>query len=295
MRRFVSTAAVLLLASIFAAASTPLVNNSIINYGANQITIAGTGFSPQGKAPTALFNNVSLSIVSFSDTQIVANLSNGTQAASYRLRVTNSQGNSYEFDVTYGAVGPQGPIGLQGPAGATGLQGPPGPTGATGPQGPMGATGPAGPTGPTGPPGPQGVPGGLGLTYFQSILRGPDIALSDSEPTTLATVTLPPGSYLAHATLTISNGGPDTAQVICGLTPGEPAFGQVNQVSYGVIPVYGNPRFPTSLETMTLDVQGIEVDQASVSLLCYNIGNDGPLPTNYIMLTATQVQGFQQQ
>jgi hypothetical protein len=37
------------------------------------------------------------------------------------------------------------------------------------------------------------------------------------------------------------------------------------------------------------------VNQASVSLLCYNILNDADLPTNFIMLTATAVQGFEQQ
>src|SRR5436190_8849400 len=112
MRHITVTAAVLLLCSSFAAAATPVVNNSTINYNTspNQITIAGSGFSPQAKTPTVLFNNVGLSVVSFSDTQIIANLPSGTQAATYRLRVTNSQGNSYEFDVTYGAMGPQGPV-----------------------------------------------------------------------------------------------------------------------------------------------------------------------------------------
>src|SRR5207249_1853805 len=112
MRHITVTAAVLLLYSSFAAAATPVVNNSTIYYNTspNQITIAGSGFSPQAKTPTVLFNNVGLSVVSFSDTQIIANLPSGTQAATYRLRVTNSQGNSYEFDVTYGAMGPQGPV-----------------------------------------------------------------------------------------------------------------------------------------------------------------------------------------
>src|SRR5207237_5921182 len=89
-----------------------------INYSIspNQITINGSGFSPQGRVPTVSFNNVPLILVSFSDVQIIANLPSGTQAASYRLRVTNSQGNSYEFDVTYGAVGPQGPPGHTGTA-----------------------------------------------------------------------------------------------------------------------------------------------------------------------------------
>jgi Collagen triple helix repeat (20 copies)/IPT/TIG domain len=132
------------LCSGIATASTPLVNNSSIDYVAQRITVNGSGFNPKGVAPTVLFNNVAITPVSFSDSQIVAPVPNGTAAGSYRLRITNSQGNVYEFDVTYGAVGPQGSIGPQGSTGATG---PAGPTGATGPQGPQG---PAGPTGPAG-------------------------------------------------------------------------------------------------------------------------------------------------
>jgi hypothetical protein len=277
MRHVLCTAAALLLVTTFATAATPVVNNSVINYGVspNQITISGSGFSPQGKSPAVLFNNVNLSLASFSDSQIVASLSNGTSAASYRLRITNSQGNFCDFDVTYGAVGPQGPIG---------------PQGTTGPQGP------GGPQGPQGPQGAQGVPGGFGTTYFQSILRGPSIVQSDAgTPTTMATLNLAPGNYLAHATLTISNASLNPAQVICGLTPGQPSFGVINQVSYAVIPEWNNSRSPSQQGTVTLDVQGIEVNQASVSLLCYNILNDADLPTNFIMLTATAVQGFEQQ
>jgi hypothetical protein len=143
MRHFALIATLMVSASVFAAAATPVVNNSTINYtlSPRQIAISGSGFSPQGKAPTVLFNNISLTpLVSFSDAQIIANLPAGTQSASYRLRVTNSQGNAYEFDVTYGAVGPQGPIGPQGLQGLTGATGPQGPQGLTGPQGPPGTS-----------------------------------------------------------------------------------------------------------------------------------------------------------
>lgn len=138
---------VVVLSSLFAAAATPVVNNSVINYGVtpNQITINGSGFQPQSAAPTVLFNNSTLTVVSFTNMQVVANLPSGTSAGSYRLRITNSQGNFYEFDVTYGAVGPQGPVGPQGAIGATGPAGPQGTTGATGPTGPQGPPGPLNP------------------------------------------------------------------------------------------------------------------------------------------------------
>ena len=73
--------------------------------------------------------------------------------------------NDQWYDVSNGAMGPQGPQGLVGPAGATGPAGAPGPVGAPGPQGvpgPAGATGPAGDTGPAGAPGPVGAPGPQG-------------------------------------------------------------------------------------------------------------------------------------
>src|SRR5215467_5456955 len=145
MHRLLCGVVSLLLTPLFAAAATPIVNSSTINYGVNpnQITVIGSGFSPQNKAPVVLFNNVTVPVLSFADTQIVASLPAGTSAGSYRLRITNSQGNFYEFDVTYGAVGPQGPMGLIGPTGARGPAGPQGPagaTGATGPQGPVGAS-----------------------------------------------------------------------------------------------------------------------------------------------------------
>ena len=55
MRRWFFAAAILLLSSSLAVAATPVVNNNTINYALNpnQITINGSGFSPQqGKTPT---------------------------------------------------------------------------------------------------------------------------------------------------------------------------------------------------------------------------------------------------
>jgi hypothetical protein len=142
MRHLPLVFAFVVLTSLFTAASTPVVNNNSINYSTQQITINGSGFDPKGIAPTVLFNNVAITPVSFSDSQIVAPVPSGTVAGSYRLRITNSQGNLYEFDTTFGAVGPQGPIGPQGLTGPTGPAGPQGPTGAPGPQGPQGSTPP---------------------------------------------------------------------------------------------------------------------------------------------------------
>ena len=88
-------------------------------------------------------------------------------AGSYALTVSTGA-ERYQFDsfeLTLGAVGPQGepgPAGADGAPGATGPQGPAGPTGATGPQGPKGDTGATGATGPQGPAGPTGATGPRG-------------------------------------------------------------------------------------------------------------------------------------
>lgn len=127
----------------FASTPSPNVTNVTIDYSANQITIVGTNFSPSNVAPTVVFNGTTLTLVSFSNQQIVASLPTQT-VGTYLLSITNPAipNQPGTFDVTYGAVGPQGPIGPQGLTGATGPQGP---QGLTGPTGPQGATGPAGP------------------------------------------------------------------------------------------------------------------------------------------------------
>lgn len=145
MRHLASIVVVLLMTSFFAAASTPLMLNAIVNYGVNpnQITITGSGFSPKGIVPQVVFNNGSLNpLVSFTDSVIVANLVKNQPAGTYLLVITNSQGNSSQMNVTIGLAGPAGPIGPQGSTGATG------PVGQTGPSGPQGSQGIQGPPGP---------------------------------------------------------------------------------------------------------------------------------------------------
>jgi hypothetical protein len=81
-----------------------------------------------------------------------------------------------------GAAGGSGPAGPQGPQGAQG---------ARGPQGPQGATGPTGPTGPSDGYGffdASEVSGGVGAT-----------------PTTVASVSVPAGSYVVNASVEASN------------------------------------------------------------------------------------------
>jgi hypothetical protein len=144
MRKTMSAALVLLTPLFVSAAttSTPVVNSVTVSYNSNQVTVNGSGFLPAKTAPTVLFNNTKLTLVSDTNTKIVAHLPGGVTAGTFNLTVANSEKNKFTFDVTYGTSGPQGPAG---------------PSGANGAQGPQGPSGPAGPTGPTGPQGPAGA------------------------------------------------------------------------------------------------------------------------------------------
>lgn len=89
----------------------------------------------------------------------------------------------------------------------TGPQGPKGPTGAKGPQGPTGLQGVQGLQGATGPQGPSG---GLGDTWFVRNAGCPgSVSLTKNSLTTVASVSLPAGSYLIDATGSLLQGGTD--------------------------------------------------------------------------------------
>ncbi len=125
MRRILATLLLLTPCLAFAAAIPILtVNNATINYGVNQVTFSGSGFEPAKKAPTVLFNGAPLTVNSYTNTQIVATLPAHTTAGTYAIIVANSLGEFNNFDLTYGAAGPQGPIGsLQGQRGRQGRRG----------------------------------------------------------------------------------------------------------------------------------------------------------------------------
>jgi hypothetical protein len=103
-----------------------------------------------------------------------------------------------------------------------------GPAGPAGPPGSQGATGPQGPQGAQGPPGPKGDPGPSGISQAYTYLRIPssplEIPPAGAGAQSMGTLNLPAGSYLAEATLTVSNTanffGQDNHRFItCQLTP----------------------------------------------------------------------------
>jgi hypothetical protein len=159
VHKFLSVVALAFSTSLVAlgAASGPVVNNGTINYLTNQVTLTGSSFQPSKTAPTVLFNGSPLALSTFSNTQILATLPAGLTPGTFNLTVANSSGST-TFDLTYGAIGPQGSAGPAGPAGS---QGPIGPVGPAGPQGPRGITGAPGS------PGPAGA-NGLGFSFLNA-------------------------------------------------------------------------------------------------------------------------------
>ena len=157
-----------------------VITTAEVTYTANQpnlITINGAFFG--ATKGTVILGDQFLTPISWTNTQVVADLPSNTPARSYLLVVirAGSPPHGAYLDITMGVTGPQGPVGPIGPIGPQGLVGPQGPQGVTGtvgsqgpqgqqgttgPLGPIGATGSAGPVGPLGPIGPQGPQGPLG-------------------------------------------------------------------------------------------------------------------------------------
>ncbi len=101
--------------------------------------------------------------------------------------------------------------GATGATGATGAQGPQGPTGQTG------ATGQNGPQGPTGATGAQGPAGPATIYHTAPNSNGSPYTLTGSY-TTLATLTLPAGTYWIQAQVSVVSGGSIDLEVACQLT-----------------------------------------------------------------------------
>jgi len=98
------------LLSLAAVAQSPIVYNTSADFSLNpaQLTINGNNFGVS--TPTVLFDNVPLTLFSYTNTQIVALLPANTLPGSYLITVRQYQKTSgVAFYSALGAVGPQGP------------------------------------------------------------------------------------------------------------------------------------------------------------------------------------------
>jgi hypothetical protein len=94
-----------------------------------------------------------------------------------------------------------------------------GPQGPQGVQGPVGAVGPAGPTGPTGP---QGAAGANGVGHAYAFVTPSDsLVILDNSFPTVASVTVPAGSYLIFGKTWLQNTDGSDQDGICNLSTGD--------------------------------------------------------------------------
>jgi len=260
--------------------SGPVVNSGTINYQTSRLTLTGSGFEPTKVAPTVQSNGVALSVVSASDSQIVTAIPAGAIPGSFAVTVTAAGGASTVFDMTYGAVGPQGPVGPQGatgPAGAAGAPGPKGVQGAVGPQGPAGVQGPTGPTGPTGPKGSV-------LSYSANGILPVILPVAEWGKISVA-VLKNPGTYILTGQLLIDNQQSKSGIVTCSVLD---AQGFTQQTApYSLAPL-------GSVGFVTLPVNGIwyaAEANTSIWLECESSGNSTNLQTDGTgSFSAIQVQ-----
>lgn len=119
-----------------------------------------------------------------------------------------------------GPRGPRGPQGQQGTPGTAGTPGAPGTPGTPGAPGATGSQGATGSSGATGPSGATGVTGPIGPSDGFIGGGGSDVVLAEADASTqVATVTVPPGKYIATFSARIINGsgGLAGATVLCKL------------------------------------------------------------------------------
>ena len=212
------------------------VNSTTINYGTNQVTINGSSFEPVKKAPSVIMNGATLTIASYTNSQIIATLPNNTAAGNYGIVVTNAIGELFPFVITYGAVGPQGP---QGPAGPQGV----------GVAGPQGVPGPAGPTGPEGPAGSSGAT--AVFSDFASLSNGGTLDPINDNGELMADVTLTkPGTYFISGSEVFLNPDSDQDGATCyfSLTNNSFSQPQINSLPmvWGTIPGKWAVTLPTT-------------------------------------------------
>jgi type VI secretion system Hcp family effector len=138
---------------------SPTITSAVPDPNQELLTIRGSHLA-WGSAPEVSLGGVELLVVSFSPSEVLAELPPDLSPGSYELVLSRGHGAKERdtLDVTIGAVGPPGPEGPRGPQGVEGPPGLPGPQGPPGPPGPQGLQGPAGPQGPPGPAGGAGSP-----------------------------------------------------------------------------------------------------------------------------------------
>ena len=103
LTRLTATAALSLFLMLASAAAfgQPVIQSAGINYATGEISISGSNLLPASGSPVVVLNGTTLTLVSSSNTQIVADIPMGLPEGTLRLTV-----GSTVFEVAYGATGP---------------------------------------------------------------------------------------------------------------------------------------------------------------------------------------------
>lgn len=186
-----------------------------------------------------------------------------------------------------GAAGTRGAIGPRGPSGAAGPVGPEGKAGAEGRPGPRGEAGPKGEAGQPGERGERGEPGakgegGLPASGLIDSVNGPVTLKAEAGEQVVATMSsIPAGSYLLSAKVTLEEkqGGEVTAQ--CFLRAGGATLDQASGAMFGAIE-------PGYIQTLAL--QGAETFESAgaVTVTCVDGGIE--MSASQAKIVAVQVQ-----
>ena len=129
----------------FSSKKDPQIFEVFVNPEQTEVVIIGKNFPKDPEV--SLGEQGLLVVINDSKTEIRAKLPPALEPGDYLLTVSNGKKykkKSMDYDLTIGAVGPEGPTGPSGPSGPEGPSGPSGPDGPQGAQGPTGASGPPG-------------------------------------------------------------------------------------------------------------------------------------------------------
>jgi hypothetical protein len=160
--RLLSFLALFMAAAPAFAGEDPVILSAEVDAAQKNLFIAGARLGTH--TPGVTLGSRTLTVLSYSPTEVVAALPAGLAPGNYRVvlsvrdrsgRLTDDRdeprsATAWVAVAIAGASGPPGPAGETGPRGATGPQGPAGPIGPAGPQGLTGATGSTGAAGPAG-------------------------------------------------------------------------------------------------------------------------------------------------
>src|ERR1700733_13897154 len=86
----ICTLLLILSAPLASQAQTPVIVDATVNLAKGYIALAGSNFSPTGVGPTVTLAGTSVTVYSFTNSQVVVEVSSSLAAATYLVTISNS-------------------------------------------------------------------------------------------------------------------------------------------------------------------------------------------------------------